>query len=79
MMNVQQLIHGVVKIQATMLMPENSNAVSFDIETESGTLAQTLYFGNGVKEASDAAALFYFLGGATENVVGLSEHTARFE
>ena len=78
MMNMQQNIHGVVKIRATNLHRTNSNAVTVDIETEGGTLSQTVYFGNGVKEASDASAYFYALGGEICEVVGSPEYQEKY-
>lgn len=69
MMNMHQDIHGVLKVRAERLFPENSNSVTIEIETEGGVLRQTLYFGHSTKQASDAAAVFYALGGKEEDVV----------
>lgn len=69
MMNVQQSMHNVTKVHATRLYPSNSNAVTIQVETESGTLQQVLYFGDQVADAARANHLFYALGGKPENVV----------
>ena len=69
MMNINHDIFAVDKVRAIRLMPDNGNAVTISIETEGGVLQQTLYFGYSTKKASDAAALFYALGGTEEDVV----------
>ncbi len=68
MMNMHQDIHGVVKVRASMLMPNNSNAVTLEIETEGGRLQQTLYFGCSTRATGLANEFFYANGGHIDEV-----------
>ena len=75
-MIINQAIFYVEKIHASKYYPANANSVTIEIEVEGNTISQTLYFGDGVKQASDAAELFYALGGTIDCVVGSPEHEA---
>lgn len=44
-------IHDVTKVKVTGRNPENSNSVSFDIETETGWKRMTLFFANQPENA----------------------------
>lgn len=77
MMNMSQNIHGVTKVRAVLMTPDNSNAVTIKIETEGGQVNQTFYFGNTIFDAGRANAFFYALGGDPADVAGSREEAAR--
>lgn len=68
-MAITQGIHRVISVKAVRWMPENSNAVTFNIHTEDGDVTQTLYFG---EDGPVAEEFFYSLHGKPEQIVRAS-------
>lgn len=68
MMNIQQSIHGVTKVRATMFLVWNSNSVTYQVETEGGTFQNTLFFGSTPQDHGKASEFFFALGGNERDI-----------
>lgn len=78
MMNFSQNIHKVGSVKAVSYDPKNMNCVTLEIKTESGTIVQALFFGDSVKQASEANGFYYANDGKIENVVGTEQHKSKW-
>ena len=52
-------IHGVTEVKAKKFTPDNANAVSFQIKTQTGWKDITLFFDENVDAASDFYSRIY--------------------
>jgi len=77
MMNMHQDIHGVHKVRAVRLSPQNRNAVTIEIDAEGGLLQQTLYFGCSAYATGVANEFFYALKGDPADVIGSAAEAQR--